>query len=320
MESKNSKVFVASIKNLSKKLEFYGDADISKINLLKLIYKYACYSETNLQLQKMNSMVHKLQNTDDMICSEFQASSGVSNPENVTGVIDAEGLNQHPVIQDISVLLISSENHYTFSFQDLFLNYSDDGAGGPSSFFIEELPSSGGTLFYDNQEILVNVLMTNPSLLKYERDSNNLGYNDSFNFVAYDDDLQLPLQSNIATCQVLVEAFELPNQPATVGDRNQYVENRTTTVFTVADFTTNASPEYFDPENNPLDAIRIDVISSANDGVLYYIGAPVEVGQIITASEIAAGSFYHVGPDENTINSDSFELSVRDTGSMIWVQ
>ena len=320
MENKNARIFVASVKNLSKRLEFYGDADISNMNLLKLIYKYACYSVTTSQLQRLNSMVSELQINDDMICSEFQASSGMADLTPVIGVVDTDGSNQHPVIQNINITVLETQNEYVFSFEDLFSGYSDDGPGGPSSFFVQALPNSGGELIYDGEELLPNVLMTDPSLLKYVRSADNSGYNDLFTFVAYDDDSQLPLPSNVAGCNITVEALIVPNQPATVGDRNHYVENRTTTVFTVADFTSNASPSYSDPENNPLDAIRIDSVSGANDGILYYLGAPVEVGQVITAAEIAMGAFYHVGPDENTLNSDSFELSVRDTGSMIWVQ
>lgn len=265
-------------------------------------------------------MVSELQINDDMICSEFQASSGMADLTPVIGVVDTDGSNQHPVIQNINITVLETQNEYVFSFEDLFSGYSDDGPGGPSSFFVQALPNSGGELIYDGEELLPNVLMTDPSLLKYVRSADNSGYNDLFTFVAYDDDSQLPLPSNVAGCNITVEALIVPNQPATVGDRNHYVENRTTTVFTVADFTSNASPSYSDPENNPLDAIRIDSVSGANDGILYYLGAPVEVGQVITAAEIAMGAFYHVGPDENTLNSDSFELSVRDTGSMIWVQ
>ena len=49
MRNKDSKIFVASVKNASKRLEFYGDIDLSNLYLLKLIYKYANYCTTYKQ-------------------------------------------------------------------------------------------------------------------------------------------------------------------------------------------------------------------------------------------------------------------------------
>ena len=104
-----------------------------------------------------------------------------------------------------------------------------------------------------------------------------------------------------------------------MGDRAQYSGNRSTTVFTVSDFTTLTIAPYFDPEGNELDAIRIDEISTANYGTYYYFGAEVVPGQIITKDELNAGAFYHVGPDANAISTDSFNASLREDVNMTWV-
>jgi len=41
---------------------------------------------------------------------------------------------------------------------------------------------------------------------------------------------------------------------------------------------------------------------------------------VITKAELDSGAFYHVAPDGNGVSTDSFNASVRDTGSLIWVQ
>ena len=104
-----------------------------------------------------------------------------------------------------------------------------------------------------------------------------------------------------------------------MGDRAQYSGNRSTTVFSSADFTTEPIAPYFDPEGNDLDAIRIDEVSTANLGLYYLYDTAVSIGQVITKAELDAGAFYHVGPDANAISTDGFNASVRDNVNMTWV-
>lgn len=110
------------------------------------------------------------------------------------------------------------------------------------------------------------------------------------------------------------------NQPATIGDNTIYADNRETTVLTLAMFTTGLTPPYNDPEADLIDAIRIDEISDANVGLFYYNGTAIQVGDIITREELAAGDLIHIGPDQDAISSDVFNFSARDEGSQIWVE
>ena len=55
MKENDIKVFLASLKNTTKKLEILGNANITEINLLKMIYKYAGYSEKYSQIQMFDS-------------------------------------------------------------------------------------------------------------------------------------------------------------------------------------------------------------------------------------------------------------------------
>lgn len=329
MEEKNARIFVTSVGNVSKKLEHYGDAKIEGVSLIKLIYKYACYSTTYSQLQRLNSMVSTLQITDPFICMERQAvqSFGLaaSNSDNPSGgggggtvEVGAGTSNQAPTLTASAFTLDDSTSIFTLSYAILFSGYSDDAGGVAGSFVINSLPANG-TLLYNGNSITTNTLLYDPSLLTYTRTGTN-SYGTTFTYSAYDDDSQLPLASNIVTSTVTVDALVAANEPATVGDRTQYSGNRATTVFTIADFTTKAIAPYFDPETNALDAIRIDEISDANTGVYYYYADQVVAGQVITAAELAGGAFYHVGSDVNSVSTDSFNASVRDTGSLIWVQ
>lgn len=317
MKEKDAKVYTTSVKNITKKLEYYGDANIENISLLRLIYKYAEYCVTYEQLQRLNSMVNELQRSDSDICLEYQSNTGytvTTVPVVVVGIA-----NRAPTLTDNSVQLTDPNTNYVFTYEDMYENYTDPEGGQPSGFSLSSLPASG-TLYYDN--VLISEtggFYTDPTLLVYERDS-NIFYVTSFTYVAFDDNDQVPLSSNVATMGVNVEAITGENEPAVIGDRAQYSDNRATTVFSVADFTTRTILPYFDPENNDLDAIRIDEVSTANEGTYYFFGSEVVVGQIITAAELNLGAFYHIAPDTNAVSTDSFNASVRDTGSMIWVQ
>jgi len=66
MKTKDARVFTESVKLASGRLENYGDARLSGIHLLKLIYKYASYSTTYNQLKRFDSMVSTLQLTDPL--------------------------------------------------------------------------------------------------------------------------------------------------------------------------------------------------------------------------------------------------------------
>jgi hypothetical protein len=324
MKEKDARIFVTSVSNASKRLEYYGDAQIEGITLLKLIYKYASYCTTYKQLQRLNSMVSILQTTDHLICMEYQALPAYNiNDTPSTGEVEiGPAGNEPPTLGDISITLLEGITAFGFADVILYENYSDD-VGAPSGFVIKSLPANGG-LYYGNEIVTLNTILPVTFFLVFERYPDAISgvddaYVTTFTFSAFDSNLQLPLESNIATVTVNVDALGTTNEPATVGDRAQYSDNRATTVFTVADFTVNAIAPYFDPEGNDLDAIRIDEVSDANTGVYYFFDAEVTVGQIITNAEIAAGAFYHVAADQNEISTDTFEASVRDTGSMIWV-
>ena len=319
MEEKDARIFVTSVGKASKRLEHYGDAKLEGISLLKLIYKYACYSTTYETLQRLNSMVSTLQLTDPLICMERQALQAYSSEIGTVGiVIIGTDSNTAPTITSTSISLDDSTYIYTFTYDDLLGGYIDEEGGVASNFVINTLPSVGN-LFYDDVAVVVNTLYSDPTLLTYNRNV-DIDIAESFTFSAYDDDSQVPLVSNIVTCAVTAAEIAVENEPATVGDTNIYEDNRTTTIFTSADFTTNAVAAYSDPEGDALNAIKILEISSINGGAYYYFGSLAVVGQVITKSELDSGAFYHTAADSSAITTDTILVAVRDEGSMIWVE
>jgi hypothetical protein len=110
------------------------------------------------------------------------------------------------------------------------------------------------------------------------------------------------------------------NQPATIGDNTIYGANRVVTILTLAMFTSELAPPYNDPEGDLIDAIRIDSISGANNGLYKLSGVNVSEGDIITREQLNAELFTHEAFDDDAESSDTFSFSARDEGSGIWVQ
>lgn len=124
------------------------------------------------------------------------------------------------------------------------------------------------------------------------------------------------LYSNMAKIDFNIDAYN--NQPISqLGNRSIELANRGTHTFTLADFTTLLVPQYLDPEGDPLDSIRINVLPS--EGTLLYNNTPVTQGQIITAAGISSGLLKYVGPNVDNVTLPSIDFSARDTGSMVWV-
>lgn len=108
---------------------------------------------------------------------------------------------------------------------------------------------------------------------------------------------------------------EITNLPPTINDKSILVNNNVTTILNIGMFTS----VYSDPENDFLDAIRIDTIHTTNLGTFYVNGIEISEGQIITREQIEQELLTHVGADLETVNTDSFDFSARDEGSLIWV-
>lgn len=318
MRVNDTHVLLSSLNKTSNRLKYYGEAKLANLSLLKLIYKYCGYSQTYKTLQRLDEMVAHLQLNDKDISFQIKGTNDYSDSIFAPTTL-LEGSKVYKPVSVGGTVSVEPET-YTFKQLDFITGFTDADGDKPTIITIKTLPANG-TLLYSGESVTVPFSLIDATKLTYTR-NNDAAYNTSFSYTITDSNCQIPMESNVVTMTVQVQILVIDegNEPPVIGDRAVYVGNRVVTVFTVADFTTETIAPYFDPENNDLDAIRIDEVSTANTGVYYYLGSPVSVGQIITNAEIASGAFYHEGPDSNAITTDSFNASVRDTGSMIWVQ
>lgn len=123
------------------------------------------------------------------------------------------------------------------------------------------------------------------------------------------------IENNMGLFSIKFDKY-INQPPSVVGDYDAgTVANQAVITLTPAMFTTATVPAYADPENDAPQAIRIDTLAT-NGAVIKYNGNPVTQGQIITIADLAANMATITGPNMSTLQSSSFNFSVRDTGSM----
>lgn len=336
MTPNNATVFNCSLKKYNQLLRVYGTGNMAQLNLLKLIYKYSCYSPTAATLQRLDAMVSYLQSSDTTICMDSLNGNFFpgGTPENNDVPIPDGKTNRPPTVDDKTISLVDPNDGgivmradkagpqyakmYTFSIADFTVNFSDPDGDSYGNVMVSSIPSQG-LLLYNGQEVEAGDLILDPSLLEYWiLYSELVDIDTDFTFNISDDNIDNPAWSNSATIILDKDSETGDNQAATVGDNSIYADNLATTVLLPSAFT-DGNPAYSDPENDPLDSIRIDRIGTSNLGAFNYNGVAVAAGQIISAADLSAGLFVHVGASTNSISSDQLDFSVRDTGSLIWV-
>ncbi len=342
MSINGATVFNCSLKKYNQLLRVYGTGSLAELTLLKLIYKYACHSPTEATLQRLDAMISYLQSSDETICMDtlsgnfFPGGIGDDDDGNAptlpdTNPIPDNSKNRAPSVDSITIALDFDSDKFieadagrqyvkmhTFSIENFTTNFSDPDGDSYGNVMIATLPSQG-FLLYNGQEVdLFTIILDNTLLEYWILFDEKLVINTSFYFRIADNNFQNPMWSNAETITFTRDADTGGNLPATVGDNSIYAENKATTILIPSMFT-DGNPAYSDPENDPLDAIRINRIGTNNSGAYNYNGAAVVVGQIISSTELSAGAFVHIGASTNDISSDIIQFSVRDTGSLIWV-
>lgn len=107
---------------------------------------------------------------------------------------------------------------------------------------------------------------------------------------------------------------EVNSPPDSVGDNTVNGTYGVTTTFTAADFTTNTTPAYSDPDGDA--AYKVKVTSLPLSGVLSFNGSPVLVNQEILLSSVDSG--YLVFNQDIAVKGSqviSFNFSISDVGS-----
>ncbi len=103
-------------------------------------------------------------------------------------------------------------------------------------------------------------------------------------------------------------------RPTSIGANSISIDNRASHTFTVDNFTTETTPAYSDPENDPLSYIEILTLPSGT-GQLLVNSNPVSVGSVIPAGQISTGNLTYVAADQDALYQSSFTFDCADTGS-----
>jgi hypothetical protein len=213
--------------------------------------------------------------------------------------------------------LIKPGDFYRFTVKDFTNNYFDLQGDLPNSIIIYTLPTKG-VLTFKNK--IINKIKTIISLneineindLKYIR-LNSEAYTDTFNFKISDINQNTKFNLSMATFTINVNAYE--NEPPTIGDNEISLNFGATKTFTIADFTTNTTPPYADPEGDG--PYKLKVTSLPTTGELRYDNIPVTLDQEILFTDIGLGLFTYIPDivDLDGYDDDTFEFEISDLGS-----
>lgn len=113
------------------------------------------------------------------------------------------------------------------------------------------------------------------------------------------------------TLSIAAQSNQPPNKPGIVSVSLDYNELY---VFTVADFTTLASPPYSDPEGDAFQNVKILTIPT--QGVLTINSIVAAPDDIVTEAQIVAGQLkYQCDPANNDGYNEGFNYTTSDVGS-----
>lgn len=316
----NKQIIITSVNRALNKAKGTGQLNLSIIALFNMYSYYVDYTNSlkelgisvfNRQNRNMKEVLNKMKyKYPESICNYKLINSNISISDTL--------INTAPTVSPQSIN-IESNQEYIFKVSDFTKDFFDKEGDSYSTVII--YPSGlNGELYYNDVMVTnrLEISVNNVVSLKYVRVDDSVFINDTFNFKISDTNLQK--KYSILTAISMNGDAIGDNQPATIGDNTIYVANRTTTILSLAVFTSQLTPPYNDPEGDLIDAIRIDEISTANLGFFQLNDINVVVGQIITREDLNAGLFTHVGPDQDAINSDVINFSARDEGSLKWVQ
>lgn len=324
----NKQIYVTSLAKAINKAKKYGRLNFNVIDLFGLYTYYIDWAQSTgsttfndivIGLKKEAALL--MYKHPDILCNYKVVIENTN-----TGVITPIP-NTAPTVSDNCVDILSATS-YQFKVSDFTLNYSD-AQGHPWKYLIVYPSITGnGEMIKKGSSPLENPVTYNIEGLSgsatinlfYSRNNTGIFGPDNFSFRISDNPPDY-LYSALQTICVNATAASLVNQPPSdIGDRTIYVDNRTTTILTLFDFTGGLQAPYNDPEGDLIDAILIVDISNANQGKFYLNGVEIVEGQIITREDINANLFTHVGPNVDSISSDVFEFKARDEGSQIWIE
>lgn len=313
-------IITSAAKNYTKATKT-GKLNMDVIALYNMVAYYANFAKGKEEYNKKYSFLLNL-----LTKIKYKNPEVICNYKSVSPSYTVNTDNTAPSTAD-RVIDLEDTNFYEFTLSDFAFSYSDPQNQGYKFLLINPDISNKGNLKLNGVTITLpqiinieNLPLSSTLNLVFERtDLSVFALEDIFTFRISDNDDNY-LYSSLYTVQMLASLVSSSNLAAAIGDNVIYPDNRSTTVLTLEMFTSQLAPPYSDPENDLIDAIRIDEISTANLGQFIFNGVEIQVGDIITREDLLAGLFIHIGPDQDSISSDVINFSARDEGSLIWVQ
>lgn len=117
---------------------------------------------------------------------------------------------------------------------------------------------------------------------------------------------------------ITTNAYE--NQPPNqVGNNQKTINYGNDLTFTIADFTTDTTPVYQDPEGDA--ASQLKILTLPTTGTLKYNNTAVTLNQVINFSDINNGLLVFSPDTTNTsTHSVNFDFAIADSGSGIFTE
>jgi len=307
---------VCSTIKIDKRMSYYGDARIMEISVLSMIYELiACYTDIEHDcLLKLQSIAQNMVTKSEDICNLRGSTVYLDDKELAIPILRL--LNHAPTVDDDNTTMVDGGTaFYNFIADDFKVNFTDADGDLPELVRIVTLPVNG-TLRYNGVDVVAGLLFNieNATNLIYERlDS---AYVDTFIFQTSDNNTTNKLFSNMATFTITVDGQI--NQPPVVGDGADTTAYGETLVFTRADFTTNTTPPYSDPEGDAEATLKITVLPA--QGNIKLNGVNISAGdEFDFTTDIDSGNLTYVpDPGTTTTHMPVFTFGIADAGSGIF--
>lgn len=325
-----SKILVGSVSKSVKLAKVYGKLDLKSLYLLNIVGGFIeKYPDLDYDVkQKLTSLYNTIKYNNSEICNfntkDIKAYKSLTFCESCNDVFyttdEEEFTNlsivqntQPPSVDNASVTIIED---YLFKVGDFSLNFTDPRGGTLGTVLIEALPSTG-KLQLNGIDITapLEIDVNDVSNLKYVMLNETFPIVDTFNFKVSNNDIN-KIFSNMATITLNIQAA-VNQPPSSVGDNSVTIANGSTHIFTVAQFTTETTPAYADPEGD--NASQLKITGLPVDGELQFNGVPVTLNQIIPltgAISVSSGAFRYVSEQNSpTADTETFTFQISDEGS-----
>jgi hypothetical protein len=322
-ETTHGKIIVGSSINALNNAKIYGLLNLRNLYLLNIVGSLIVNTK-NLDFQKqqiLETLFNIIKYNDKNICNYRQKDlisfKKVTPIDQSINTLKLMVDNTLPTVDDAFNQTISD---YIFREIDFTTNFTTVDDSVFQTVRISSLPTDG-LISFDNVNIIAGFEfdLINISKLKYTLTNTTTPIVSTFNFQTSNNNIN-KLFSNMATFTLNIQAaINLP--PSAVGDNAITIANAATRVFTIADFTTNTTPAYSDPEGDA--AANLRVLTLPIDGVLEFNSVAVTVNQIIPftgGTSITSGALRYVASQVNTaVDTETFTFEISDSGSNTFV-